>query len=110
MGERWGKLAPETKAAYQQLTIEWLRSELDKNPSSNLCKNSVYCGYTEFCRVKGIVPTTPSVFGKWWRIPYPKIIHRRLGRRGNVKYYYTGIDVVQGSNYIETMTAHKIIS
>jgi regulatory factor X len=80
-------------------------------------RNRVYSKYAERCGTDRVIPLNPASFGKLVRVIFPGIQTRRLGVRGESKYHYVDLALINDSDDGEdsrrpstsgTMTHHAI--
>ncbi|KAL8829049.1 MAG: hypothetical protein Q9191_002236 [Dirinaria sp. TL-2023a] len=75
------------------------RSEKTKQIFAMLCTGSVprsrvFSHYAKRCGTERVPPLNPASFGKLVRIIFPGISTRRLGMRGESKYHYVDLSLV----------------
>lgn len=70
-----------------------LRSTCKKGKNS-VPRNRVYSHYATRCGTERVVPLNPASFGKLVRVIFPGIQTRRLGIRGESKYHYVDLSLV----------------
>jgi regulatory factor X len=58
----------------------------------------VYCCYAERCGSERVSVLNPASFGKLVRIIFPNVQTRRLGVRGESKYHYVDLSVIEDNN------------
>ncbi|XP_041467472.1 transcription factor RFX4-like, partial [Lytechinus variegatus] len=77
--------------------------------SSGVCipRSALYVHYLDFCRRSAVVPINAASFGKIIRQQFPQITTRRLGTRGQSKYHYYGLAVLESSIYYESTDSKK---
>ena len=51
----------------------------------------MYTSYAERCATERVVPLNPASFGKLVRVIFPGLQTRRLGVRGESKYHYVDL-------------------
>lgn len=54
----------------------------------------MYCCYAEKCGTERVSVLNPASFGKLVRIIFPNVQTRRLGVRGESKYHYVDLTIV----------------
>lgn len=55
----------------------------------------MYCCYAERCGSEHVSVLNPASFGKLVRIIFPNVQTRRLGVRGESKYHYVDLTVIE---------------
>lgn len=63
--------------------------------SGSVRRDRVYCCYAEKCGTERVSVLNPASFGKLVRIIFPNVHTRRLGVRGESKYHYVDLTVVE---------------
>jgi len=58
-------------------------------------RDRVYCCYAERCGTERVSVLNPASFGKLVRIIFPNVQTRRLGVRGESKYHYVDLSVIE---------------
>jgi regulatory factor X len=58
-------------------------------------RDRVYCCYAENCGTERVSVLNPASFGKLVRIIFPNVQTRRLGVRGESKYHYVDLSVIE---------------
>ncbi|KKA21928.1 DNA damage and replication checkpoint protein Rfx1 [Rasamsonia emersonii CBS 393.64] len=75
------------------------KSEKVKQVFAMLCgsvrRDRVYCCYAERCGSEHVSVLNPASFGKLVRIIFPNVQTRRLGVRGESKYHYVDLTVIE---------------
>lgn len=61
-------------------------------------RNRVYSKYAERCGTDRVIPLNPASFGKLVRVIFPGIQTRRLGVRGESKYHYVDLALIDDSD------------
>ncbi|ODV64044.1 RFX family transcription factor ASCRUDRAFT_25856, partial [Ascoidea rubescens DSM 1968] len=69
----------------------WLIKTCESAPTAVVPRNRIYARYVTICADNAVKPLSPASFGKLVRIIFPNITTRRLGVRGQSKYHYCGI-------------------
>lgn len=64
---------------------------------SSVPRNRVYSKYAERCGTDRVIPLNPASFGKLVRVIFPGIQTRRLGVRGESKYHYVDLALINDS-------------
>lgn len=65
-----------------------------KKSTGSVPRLSVFSHYATRCGTERVPPLNPASFGKLVRIIYPGIQTRRLGMRGESKYHYVELSLV----------------
>ncbi|CAL5874057.1 uncharacterized protein PFLUO_LOCUS8344 [Penicillium psychrofluorescens] len=78
----------------QVFAMIWLRENCRKSTSS-VRRDRVYCCYAERCGTERVSVLNPASFGKLVRIIFPNVQTRRLGVRGESKYHYVDLSVIE---------------
>lgn len=65
-----------------------------KSAKTSVPRNRVYSHYATRCGTERVVPLNPASFGKLVRVIFPGIQTRRLGVRGESKYHYVDLCLV----------------
>lgn len=65
-----------------------------KKSSNSVPRNRVFSHYATRCGTERVPPLNPASFGKLVRIIFPAIQTRRLGMRGESKYHYVDLSLV----------------
>ena len=60
-------------------------------------RNRVYTQYNIRCADDRVIPLNPASFGKLVRVIFPGIQTRRLGVRGESKYHYVDLELINDS-------------
>ncbi|XP_059162300.1 mucin-3A-like [Physella acuta] len=79
-------MAKRTDAA-----VKWIKQNYTESPGASVAKEKVYKHYREECEADDNKPLCIADFGKVMKLVFPKIVHRRLGQRGESKYCYEGL-------------------
>lgn len=66
-----------------------------KKSSSSVPRNRVFSHYATRCGTERVPPLNPASFGKLVRIIFPGIQTRRLGMRGESKYHYVDLSLIE---------------
>lgn len=72
-------------------TIRWLLQHCEAAADVSLPRSTVYNLYLQHCNEIELNPVNVAVFGKLIHYVFLGLRSRRLGIRGNSKYYYCGI-------------------
>lgn len=75
----------------QAQALTWIKSHLEEHSDVCMPKQEVYDDYKTFCENHGLRPLCNPDFGKMMKYAFPDIIARRLGKRGQSKYFYGGL-------------------
>ncbi|KAJ5263901.1 hypothetical protein N7478_011506 [Penicillium angulare] len=78
----------------QVFAMIWLRENCRKS-SGSVRRDRVYCCYAEKCGTERVSVLNPASFGKLVRIIFPNVQTRRLGVRGESKYHYVDLSVIE---------------
>lgn len=62
--------------------------------NSSVPRNRVFSHYATRCGTERVPPLNPASFGKLVRIIFPGIHTRRLGQRGESKYHYVDLALI----------------
>lgn len=65
-----------------------------KKSTGSVPRNRVFSHYADRCGDERVPPLNPASFGKLVRIIFPGIMTRRLGMRGESKYHYVDLSLV----------------
>ena len=63
--------------------------------SGSVRRDRVYCCYAQRCGTERVSVLNPASFGKLVRIIFPNVQTRRLGVRGESKYHYVDLAVIE---------------
>ncbi|KAF2463744.1 uncharacterized protein BDR25DRAFT_272684 [Lindgomyces ingoldianus] len=77
----------------QLFAMLWLKS-VCKTAKTSVPRNRVYSKYAERCATERVIPLNPASFGKLVRVIFPGIQTRRLGVRGESKYHYVDLALI----------------
>lgn len=66
-----------------------------KKSTSSVLRNRVFSHYATRCGTERVPPLNPASFGKLVRIIFPGIQTRRLGMRGESKYHYVDLSLIE---------------
>ena len=81
-----------------------LQKFVQRGDGVSVPRNAVYNDYTFCCGDHRTISLNPASFGKLVRIIFPQTQTRRLGVRGNSKYHYVNLTLVNESNQDTTIT------
>ncbi|XP_064626427.1 DNA-binding protein RFX2-like isoform X3 [Lineus longissimus] len=74
-------------------TVQWLIDNYENAEGVSLPRSTLYNHYLRHCHEQKMDPMNPASFGKLIRSVFLGLRTRRLGTRGNSKYYYYGIRI-----------------
>ncbi|KAL5441678.1 hypothetical protein PMIN07_009071 [Paraphaeosphaeria minitans] len=77
----------------QLFAMLWLQQACTVGKTS-VPRNRVFSKYASRCAHERVVPLNPASFGKLVRVIFPNIQTRRLGVRGESKYHYVDLEMV----------------
>jgi hypothetical protein len=86
---------------------QWLNEEFEYCDGASIAKEDLYNCYKSICRQMEQEANTPAVFGKILMSVFPRVRGRRLGQRGDTKYYYSGITVKETSKLCGHIAIHQ---
>lgn len=69
-----------------------------RTAKTSVPRNRVYSKYAERCGTDRVIPLNPASFGKLVRVIFPGIQTRRLGVRGESKYHYVDLALINDSD------------
>lgn len=75
----------------QLFALAWLSKSCEVSHTSVVTRTRIYARYVDTCVMHKLTPLMPTNFGKLVRVIFPNLTIRRLGMRGNSKYYYCGV-------------------
>ncbi|KAL8997466.1 MAG: hypothetical protein Q9169_003246 [Polycauliona sp. 2 TL-2023] len=84
---------PRSEKTKQIFAMLWLHT-ICKKSSHSVPRNRVFSHYATRCGTERVPPLNPASFGKLVRIIFPAIQTRRLGMRGESKYHYVDLSLV----------------
>ena len=87
---------PRAEKSKQLFAMIWLRS-MCKTAKNSVPRNRVYAHYARRCGTERVTPLNPASFGKLVRVIFPGIQTRRLGVRGESKYHYVDLALLDES-------------
>lgn len=79
------------------LTLPRLQS-VCRVAKTSVPRNRVYSKYAERCGTDRVIPLNPASFGKLVRVIFPGIQTRRLGVRGESKYHYVDLELINDND------------
>jgi regulatory factor X len=65
-----------------------------KTSKKSVPRNRVFSKYAQRCGDERVIPLNPASFGKLVRVIFPGIQTRRLGVRGESKYHYVDLELI----------------
>ncbi|KAI9791163.1 MAG: hypothetical protein M1833_001573 [Piccolia ochrophora] len=89
-GDDQGAQSEKTRQVFAML---WLNTACQRSTGS-IPRNRVYGHYVSRCGTDRVTVLNPASFGKLVRVMYPGILTRRLGMRGESKYHYCNMSLV----------------
>lgn len=78
----------------QLFAMLWLQQACTIGKTS-VPRNRVFSKYASRCAHERVVPLNPASFGKLVRVIFPNIQTRRLGVRGESKYHYVDLEMIE---------------
>ncbi|KAI4918274.1 hypothetical protein J4E90_002658 [Alternaria incomplexa] len=81
----------------QLFAMLWLQS-VCRVAKTSVPRNRVYSKYAERCGTDRVIPLNPASFGKLVRVIFPGIQTRRLGVRGESKYHYVDLELINDND------------
>ncbi|CAL1543409.1 unnamed protein product, partial [Lymnaea stagnalis] len=88
-------------------TLKWLTENYELSDGVCLPRCVLYVHYLDFCKRQGFKPAGAATFGKLIRQKFKNITTRRLGTRGQSKYHYYGIGIIESSIYYQSVYTGK---
>ncbi len=85
---------PRAEKTKQLFAMLWLKGTC-KVAKNSVPRNRVYSHYARRCGTERVVPLNPASFGKLVRVIFPGIQTRRLGVRGESKYHYVDLMLLE---------------
>ena len=85
---------PQTDAGVYQLIFYRRLNSICRRGNSSVTRSRVYSHYATRCGNERVSPLNPASFGKLVRIIFPGIQTRRLGIRGESKYHYVDLTLI----------------
>lgn len=83
----------KSEKAKQVFAMLWLR-ETCRRSHKSVRRDAVFSSYTRTCGNERVPTLNPASFGKLVRIIFPDVQTRRLGVRGESKYHYVDLSLV----------------
>lgn len=80
--------------AVRKLIIYRRLNSICRRGNNSVPRNRVYSHYATRCGNERVSPLNPASFGKLVRIIFPGIQTRRLGMRGESKYHYVDLTLI----------------
>lgn len=99
---------PRAERTKQLFAMLWLKATCRKAKTS-VPRNRVYSYYASRCGTERVVPLNPASFGKLVRIIFPGIATRRLGVRGESKYHYVDLALVEDEQHMGQIVPEPIV-
>ncbi|KAK2194067.1 hypothetical protein NP493_3g11033 [Ridgeia piscesae] len=84
-------------------------TDFEISPATCLLRQTVYNCYIKFCKDKDLMCAPQAMFGVLLLKKFRRLTSRRLGVRGDSRYYYMGIDVREDSKFHAKLSANKIV-
>jgi hypothetical protein len=78
-------------------TVQWLMQNYEVAEGASLPRSTLYSHYIRHCKGNKLFHVNAASFGKIIRSAFHGVSARKLGTKGNSKYYYYGIRVISGS-------------
>ncbi|GAU88057.1 hypothetical protein RvY_00824 [Ramazzottius varieornatus] len=80
--------------------VPWLKKNfrLSYNPQAIMPRSLLYSKYQRFCAENNMAVVNSACLGKVLRRTFPGVDTRRLGRRGESKYHYIGLEMNPNRN------------
>lgn len=66
-----------------------------RTSKASVPRGRVYTSYADRCGTERVIPLNPASFGKLVRVIFPGIQTRRLGVRGESKYHYVDLALLE---------------
>ncbi|XP_053386900.1 uncharacterized protein LOC123541920 [Mercenaria mercenaria] len=82
---------PTSNRKEQGEAFTWIKSHLEEHGDVCMPKAEVYDEYRQYCEHHDLRPLCNADFGKMMKQVFPDINTRRLGQRGQSKYFYGGL-------------------
>lgn len=79
----------------QLFGMAWLKKACRAAPDGLIPRDKIFARYVTVCADHGVSSLLPALFGKLIRVIYPCITVHRYGNRGQSKYHYCGISMVE---------------
>ncbi|KAH8725435.1 RFX DNA-binding domain-containing protein [Phaeosphaeriaceae sp. PMI808] len=87
----------KSEKSKQLFAMLWLRS-VCRVAKTSVPRNRVYSNYADRCGTDRVIPLNPASFGKLVRVIFPGIQTRRLGVRGESKYHYVDLALINDND------------
>lgn len=84
---------PNSERTRQVFAMLWINSACSKGKGS-VPRGRVYANYASRCATERVTVLNPASFGKLVRVLFPGLKTRRLGVRGESKYHYVDLALV----------------
>ncbi|KAI9888948.1 MAG: hypothetical protein M1814_006126 [Vezdaea aestivalis] len=91
---------PNSEKIRQTFAMIWLNGSCKKEEGS-VPRGRVYSSYVQRCGDERVTVLNPASFGKLVRVMFPNISTRRLGMRGESKYHYCGLVLLDDQTEME---------
>ncbi|KAI9721338.1 MAG: hypothetical protein M1828_005198 [Chrysothrix sp. TS-e1954] len=100
----------KSEKAKQLFAMRWLR-EFCRTDKDSVPRSRVYTHYTQRCGTERVDTLNPASFGKLVRVIFPGINTRRLGVRGESKYHYVSLALVEDpqAQYPRPQSSHASV-
>lgn len=85
----------KTRLSTAKKLIVFRLKENCRKSTGSVRRDRVYCCYAERCGSEHVSVLNPASFGKLVRIIFPNVQTRRLGVRGESKYHYVDLTVIE---------------
>ncbi|BFZ11582.1 hypothetical protein BsWGS_14621 [Bradybaena similaris] len=82
---------PTKMSERNNLALSWIKAHYMEDKEMFVPKQDVYEQYRQHCESAGNNPMSSGDFGKVMKLVFPHVHHRRLGQRGQSKYFYKGL-------------------
>ncbi|PNF29239.1 hypothetical protein B7P43_G10467 [Cryptotermes secundus] len=76
---------------------EWLKQNYEVAEGAVILRSAVRDHYLRHCERNKLYHVTAPILGKRIHVIFPGVVLRRLGKRGNSKYHYSGIRAIRAS-------------
>ncbi|KAF2756061.1 hypothetical protein EJ05DRAFT_88331 [Pseudovirgaria hyperparasitica] len=99
---------PRSERTKQLFAMLWIRASCKKAKTS-VPRNRVYSYYATRCGLERVIPLNPASFGKLVRVMFPDITTRRLGVRGESKYHYVDLALIDDNGHHNTPEVDRAV-
>ncbi|ELT92344.1 hypothetical protein CAPTEDRAFT_191221 [Capitella teleta] len=106
----WKALSEDQRKAHIEDVLHWLSSEYEVVPKMCVPRQTVYDHYLDYCSCKQKPAAGITLFGRIIQKQFPHLTMRRLGGRGESRYFYMGIDILKSSSQYSTVIARRVYS